>query len=132
MVFGFFLDGQEQQVPVIMGVLGNNAQTVLSTKIGTSKTNFTATSGYAKGKDPDPNIKVPASGQPTEKPGSKPASPKSGYVMYREKTVLLNPCDMVGSAMKAIQTVIDNLTKKIDSVLQAAQSYVDAASTLIK
>jgi hypothetical protein len=206
-VFGFFLDGADQQVPVIMGVLGNNVQTALNTKIGTSKTNFTATSGYAKGKDPDPNIKVPASGQPTEKPGSKPASPKSGApqsprvlaaaqsaraeagerglskeatealvgertsaatkaeaaesksptsptqpgatieqpdnphlmsiadvqrdVMYREKTVLLNPCDMVGSAMKAIQPVIDNLTKKIDSVLQAAQSYVDAASTLI-
>jgi hypothetical protein len=206
-VFGFFLDGADQQVPIIMGVLSNNTQTELSTKIGTSKTNFTATSGYAKGKDPDPNIKVPASGQPTEKPGSKPASPKSGApqsprvlaaaqsaraeagerglskeatealvgertsaatkaeaaesksptsptqpgatieqpdnphlmsiadvqrdVMYREKTVLLNPCDMVGSAMKAIQTVIDNLTKKIDSVLQAAQSYVDAASTLI-
>ena len=206
-VFGFFLDGADQQVPVIMGVLGNNVQTALNTKIGTSKTNFTAISGYAKGKDPDPNIKVPASGQPTEKPGSKPASPKSGApqsprvlaaaqsaraeagerglskeatealvgertsaatkaeaaesksptsptqpgatieqpdnphlmsiadvqrdVMYREKTVLLNPCDMVGSAMKAIQTVIDNLTKKIDSVLQAAQSYVDAASTLI-
>ena len=206
-VFGFFLDGADQQVPVIMGVLSNNVQTALNTKIGTSKTNFTATSGYAKGKDPDPNIKVPASGQPTEKPGSKPASPKSGApqsprvlaaaqsaraeagerglskeatealvgertsaatkaeaaesksptsptqpgatieqpdnphlmsiadvqrdVMYREKTVLLNPCDMVGSAMKAIQTVIDNLTKKIDSVLQAAQSYVDAASTLI-
>ena len=25
MVFGFFLDGQDQQVPVIMGVLGNNS-----------------------------------------------------------------------------------------------------------
>ena len=206
-VFGFFLDGADQQVPVIMGVLGNNVQTTLSTKIGTSKTNFTATSGYAKGKDPDPNIKVPASGQPTEKPGSKPASPKSGApqsprvlaaaqsaraeagerglskeatealvkertlaatkaeaaesqsptsptqpgatieqpdnphlmsvadiqrnTMYLEKIVILNPCDLVGSAMKAIQTEIDNLTKKIDSVLQAAQSYVDAASTLI-
>ncbi|NDA19411.1 MAG: hypothetical protein EBZ11_08295 [Alphaproteobacteria bacterium] len=34
MVFGFFLDGQDQQVPVIMGVLGNNSQTVLSQKIG--------------------------------------------------------------------------------------------------
>ena len=33
-VFGFFLDGQEQQVPVIMGVLGNNAQTELETKTG--------------------------------------------------------------------------------------------------
>ena len=217
-VFGFFLDGADQQVPVIMGVLGNNVQTSLSTKIGTSKTNFTATSGYAKGKDPDPNIKVPADGLTTKKPGAKPASPKSGVTldkfgrdpsrpptsrelaaaqsaraeaaarglspaatealvgertvaatkaeaaesqsptsptqpgatieqpdnphlmsvadvqrntMYLEKIVILNPCDLVGSAMKAIQTEIDNLTKKIDSVLQAAQSYVDAASTLI-
>ena len=32
MVFGFFLDGQERQVPVIMGILGNNSQTVTSTK----------------------------------------------------------------------------------------------------
>ena len=206
-VFGFFLDGADQQVPVIMGVLGNNTQTTLSTKIGTSKTNFTATSGYAKGKDPDPNIKVPANGLTTKKPGStsttpKPGSPQSPRVlaaiqsanaeadkigatgrtrkaiienatilatrqeaaesqsadtiaqpgatieqpdnphlmsvadiqrntMYLEKIVILNPCDLVGSAMKAIQTEIDNLTKKINSVLQAAQSYVDAASTLI-
>jgi len=217
-VFGFFLDGADQQVPVIMGVLGNNTQTTLSTKIGTSKTNFTATSGYSKGKDPDPNIKVPADGLTTKKPGSIPANPKSGVTldkfgrdpsrpptsrelaaaqsaraeaaarglspaatealvgertvaatkaeaaesqsptsptqpgatieqpdnphlmsvadiqrntMYLEKIVILNPCDLVGSAMKAIQTEIDNLTNKIDSVLQAAQSYVDAASTLI-
>ena len=217
-VFGFFLDGADQQVPVIMGVLGNNTQTALNTKTGTSKTNFTAISGYAKGKDPDPNIKVPADGLTTKKPGAKPASPKSGVTldkfgrdpsrpptsrelaaaqsaraeagarglspaatealvgertvaatkaeaaesqsptsptqpgatieqsdnphlmsvadvqrntMYLEKIVILNPCDLVGSAMKAIQTEIDNLTKKIDSVLQAAQSYVDAASNII-
>ena len=216
-VFGFFLDGADQQVPVIMGVLGNNIQTTLSTKIGTSKTNFTATSGYAKGKDPI-EYKVPTEGLVTKNPGSKSASPKSGVTfgpdgrdpsrpptkrefaaaqsarseaaarglskeatealvrertiaatkaeaaesqsptsptqpgatieqpdnphlmsvadvqrntMYLEKIVILNPCDLVGSALKAIQTEIDNLTKKIDSVLQAAQSYVDAASTLI-
>ena len=57
MVFGFFLDGQDQQVPVIMGVLGNNSQTVLNQKIGTSRvTNTTpgtlATSGYADGASP--------------------------------------------------------------------------------
>ena len=213
-VFGFFLDGADQQVPVIMGVLGNNAQTALNTK----PENYKPFSGYAKGKDPDPNIKVPADGLTTKKPGSKPASPKSGVTagpggldpsrtptkrefaaaqsaraeaaarglskeatealviertiaatkaeaaesqsptsptqpgatieqpdnphlmsvadiqrntMYLEKIVILNPCDLVGSALKAIQTEIDNLTKKIDSVLQAAQSYVDAASTLI-
>jgi hypothetical protein len=57
MVFGFFLDGQEQQVPVIMGVLGNNAQTKLATKIGDGKVTNTqpgslATSGFAEGQVP--------------------------------------------------------------------------------
>ena len=33
-VFGFFLDSQDRQVPVIMGVLGNNATTRLKTKTG--------------------------------------------------------------------------------------------------
>ena len=216
-VFGFFLDGADQQVPVIMGVLGNNVQTTLSTKIGTSKTNFTATSGYAKGKDPI-EYKVPTEGLVTKNPGSKSASPKSGVTYdkfgrdpsrpptkrefaaaqsaraeaaarglskeatealvaertvaatkaeaaesqsptsptkpgatieqpdnphlmsvadvqrnnaYREKIILLNPCDMVGSALKAIQAIIDDLAKKIDSVLQTAQSYIDAVSNII-
>ena len=34
-VFGFFLDGKDQQVPIIMGVLGNNAKTKLERKMGT-------------------------------------------------------------------------------------------------
>ena len=41
-VFGFFLDGSDMQVPVIMGVLGNNSKTKLSR--GSFK--FTPTSGY--------------------------------------------------------------------------------------
>ena len=28
-VFGFFLDGVDEQVPIIMGVLGNNAKTII-------------------------------------------------------------------------------------------------------
>ena len=51
-VFGFYMDGQDQQVPVIAGILGNNPQTPLSTSIGTSKDNFGGTSGYARSQDP--------------------------------------------------------------------------------
>jgi ABC-type transporter Mla subunit MlaD len=51
-VFGFFMDGQDQQVPVIMGILGHNAQTPMTTKIGTTGSNFSPTSGYAEGKRP--------------------------------------------------------------------------------
>ena len=60
-VFGFFLDGQDMQVPVIMGVLGNNAQTALKTTTGTTDSNFGPTSGFAEStKGPtDPNRTVP-------------------------------------------------------------------------
>ena len=225
MVFGFFLDGQEQQVPVIMGVLGNNAQTQLSTKIGDGRVTNTqpgslATSGNAisASGNTDPNRKVPdddkVSTKPTP-PGTPSASPKPGVVLdrfgrdpsrpptraelnaaqsaraeadrlgetgavrearianatvaatrqeaeaaaspaspavpgatkenadavhqqsaadvkrldlYLKKTVMLSPCDLPGSAMKGMQTDIENLTKEIDKILQTASDYVDAVS----
>ena len=81
MVFGFFLDGQDQQVPVIMGVLGNNSQTVLNQKIGNNRVTNSqpgslATSGYADGASPpmagaapkppdnDKGVTQPPPGQP--------------------------------------------------------------------
>ena len=56
-VFGFFLDGPEQQQPVIMGVMGNNSQTDLATEIGTNRVSNTqpgtlGTSGFAEGSKP--------------------------------------------------------------------------------
>jgi hypothetical protein len=225
MVFGFFLDGQEQQVPVIMGVLGNNAQTSLATKIGDGRVTNTqpgslATSGNAVSAsgDTDPNRKVPdddkVSTKPTP-PGTPSVAPKPGVVLdrfgrdpsrpptraelnaaqsaraeadrlgetgairearianatvaatrqeaeaaaspaspavpgatkenadavhlqsaadvkrldlYLKKTVMLSPCDLPGSAMKAMQTDIENLTKEIDKILQTASDYIDAVS----
>jgi hypothetical protein len=227
-VFGFFLDGQDQQVPVIMGVLGNNAQTALSTKTGNNDSNFAGTSGFAEGKEPYPGTgpgsakpKVPDDrlvvNKPTP-PGTPPPSPKPGVVLdkfgrdpsrpptraelnaaqsaraeadrlgetgavrearianatvaatrqeadaaasptsptvpgatienpdavhlqsnadtkrldlYLKKTVMLSPCDLPGSAMKGMQTEIDNLTREIDKILQAGLSYVDAASQIL-
>ena len=227
MVFGFFLDGQDQQVPVIMGVLGNNAQTKLSTKIGDGRVTNTqpgsiATSGNAVSAsgNTDTNRKVPDDDKVSTKPtpaGTPSASPKPGVVrdrfgrdpsriqtraernaqqsaraeadrlgetgavrearianatvaatrqeasaaaspsvravpgatienvdavhlqsnadtkrldLYLKKTVMLSPCDLPGSAMKAMQTDIDNLTKEVDKILQTAQSYVDAVSQI--
>ena len=46
-----------------------------------------------------------------------------------EKIVMPIPDDPVGSAMKAIQTIIDNITQKMDKYLNAIQSYVDAVSS---
>ena len=66
-VFGFFMDGQDQQVPVIMGIMGHNAQTPMSTKIGNTESNFGPTSGYAEGKNPP-------------KGNAKPIAPDDGLV----------------------------------------------------
>ena len=157
MVFGFFLDGQEQQVPVIMGVLGNNAQTALATKIGDNKvTNAQAgsiaVSGYAEPAvgTKDPNLKAPAQGLAITKPGVDP-SPAAVAVpgatietttsvhgqsgmdqqmddLLKKKVVMLSPCDLPGSVMKGMQTEIGNLTTAIDKIQKAKQSYSDAVS----
>ena len=58
-VFGFWMDGPDQQVPVIMGILGNNPQTPLKTKTGTSESNFSGTSGYAQSQDPPKPQAIP-------------------------------------------------------------------------
>lgn len=72
-VFGFFLDGQDQQVPVIMGILGNNAQTALKTTTGTSDSNFGPTSGFAESShgETDPNRKAPDADLVINKPKSQ-------------------------------------------------------------
>lgn len=156
-VFGFFLDGQDQQVPVIMGVLGSNAQTALGGEIGTDKANFSSTSGHATPADgnKDPYIKVPQEGLVVTNPSSTSTSATQGAAAsgatkenvdavhemsaadvarndyYNKKMILMSPCDVVGSALKAIQTELENLTAEIDKYLNAAQSYIDAVSSYI-
>jgi hypothetical protein len=145
-VFGFFLDGQEQQVPVIMGVLGNNAQTELERKTGFSGgKNFTPQSGYANSKDPKTGTakeKAPDEGlvtvqgkTPTKENPDAVHQTSAGDVKredkLQEKIPLLKPDDTVGSAMKAIQTVLDNVIQKINKYLNAITSYVDRVSNTI-
>ncbi len=67
-VFGFFMDGQDQEIPVIMGILGNNSQTQLATQtsyasggdgpVTNNAPGGIAQSGYATPKTP-PRV-VPA------------------------------------------------------------------------
>ena len=231
MVFGFFMDGGAMSVPIIMGVLGNNAKNPTASTIGDNRvTNkqpgSLAVSGYADGqvpKDPktgekpippDGDLKsehpnTTAAAQPTRpgvtlnKFGLRPditlrsvpgameaaaearerarsqgksfqevedaamqavanvvknqeaqatgpnaplkASPQrespdvqnitAGDVkeqdLAEEKVVMPIPDDPIGSAMKAIQTIIDNITQKMDKYLNAIQSYVDTVSSTV-
>ena len=234
-VFGFWMDGQDMQVPVIMGVLGNNALTELNTTIGNSESNFGPTSAWAQGqedkkgtarsepkdegkgivkpKDADTsaeqsllsgNDKTNAQGLPTNKRATKsqqadlesakadiesmsdlakervfgntnpstaemndyikgqvtqgmkkrvdfansPGSPaRPGATLegigsmhqvaaadiqledkYREKTIISVPDKDVESSIKAIQTIGENLTQKIEKNLSAMGNYADAVS----
>ena len=145
-VFGFFLDDKDQQVPVIMGVLGNNAQTELETRTGFNRgKNFTPQSGYAKPKEPktgttkeiapDEGLVVSQGRTPTKEDPDAVHRTSAGDVkredLLQEKIPLLKPDDTVGSATKGIQTVLDNLTQKINKYLNAITSYIDAVSNVI-
>ena len=164
MVFGFFLDGPDKQVPVIMGILGNNAQTQLATEIGTNRvTNdqpgSLATSGYAEGQASKPTEQkeqVPDEGLATKKPGpsESPKSPNVGGATIetaaavhlqtvaeaKQQAVREDPIallkagksgDKISSAMKAIQTTIEKVTKKVTKYISTLQSYLAAASNVI-
>ena len=79
-VFGFYMDGQDMQVPVIMGVLGNNAQTELETKIGEGDSNFDPTSGFDLGQE---DIKGPAKSTPMDE-GKSISKPKDAETSNEE------------------------------------------------
>ena len=77
-VFGFFMDGPEGQVPVIMGILGNNTQTALqmATSLQGSSPkaeNFSPISGFSDTKDPKGEAKdyVPKEGLTAKRPIDK-------------------------------------------------------------
>ena len=144
-VFGFFLDGQEQQVPVIMGVLGNNAQTELNKQF----TNFGPTSGFVPGQSPpqgsakptEPDYAkavadAPATSPPTNTtiehvdPHQLSAADVKREEKYQEKIPLMKPDNKIGSAIKSIQTVLDNLSRKINKYVKAISNYIDQATSI--
>jgi hypothetical protein len=147
MVFGFFLDDKDQQVPVIMGVLANNQQTPLSNRIGDNRvTNQTpgslATSGYAEGNKPpegtaaplvpDSNLNTNNSPGPTIEGVNAVHLLSSADVkrdeLYNIKIFMADPNDLPGSVMKGIQIEIENLTKILDKIARAKTSFIDAIS----
>ena len=156
MVFGFFLDGQERQVPVIMGVLGNNSQTVLAQKNSTVADTVTDTqpgilakSGYSEGTNPksgtarevppddDLSLEEPAEGTVSNENADgiqqTTAADSRRQAKCEEKIALMkpDPKEFISSSLKGIQTVIENLTNRIDTILQSLQSYADAITNKI-
>ena len=156
MVFGFFLDGQERQVPVIMGVLGNNSQTILAQKNSTVADTVTDTqpgilakSGYSEGSSPksgtarevppddDLSLEEPAEGTVSNESADgiqqTTAADSRRQAKCEEKIALMkpDPKEFINSSLKGIQTVIENLTNRIDTILQSLQSYADAITNKV-
>ncbi len=154
-VFGFFLDGQDRQSPVIMGVLGSNAKTKMERKTGSEEgggKNYTPQSFHSKNAKEEPTTQKKLKDDDlAPKQGGNEAynSPSSGNVskesvdatnlyttadekkknVLEEKHALACPDPNRGSDMKNIQTVTETLTEKLEQ-FKKAQSDADAAAGL--
>ena len=146
-VFGFFLDGKDQQVPIIMGCLGNNAKTKLERKTGTEGSggkNFTPMSFFSKMLNPEPNEQKKLKDEdfsPKQAGNDAYSSPSKGNVskesndannLYtiaderkkytlEEKHALACPNPETQSDIKNIQTVIETVSAKIERFQKSLQ-----------
>ena len=144
-VFGFFMDAQDQQVPVIMGILGANAQIDQeNTTAAGGGQNYTPQSGYG-GQDPPPdrgandtNLKTEQPAQGTAATVGSPtavhqenAADKMKTDVMKQRHPLECPDPQAVSPMKGIQTTLQNLTDQIQKVQSALSSYADAVSSVL-
>ena len=141
-VFGFFLDGQDMQVPVIMGVLGANAKTVVE-KLKTGKDedgqNFTPQSGWANAHD-DECKKVPDEQLPLATPSSVPtkeatddihsktAADNKVETVLDKKHSLACPDPKHQSDTKNIQTAVKECSKQIEAIERCSKDFKEAVS----
>ncbi len=142
-VFGFFLDGQDMQVPVIMGILGANSKTVVE-KLKTGKDedgeNFTPQSGWANAHD-DESKKVPDSQIQVVPPKSvctlestdcvqqKDVGDKKEDDVLTRKHAISSPDPKAQSDTKNIQTIMKQCSEEIKK-LQETEKLFEAAGAL--
>lgn len=149
-VFGFFLDGADQQVPVIMGVLGNNTQTKLASTIGINSSNYAGTSGNANrsgndGKETgksvpevsDSNVSrnqaLPRT-KPIEEAAGKNVAPIASQRQdqkLKEKVTLASPYKDQQTNLKNITIAISELSKKFIELKNILLIYAAAASSKV-
>ena len=140
-VFGFFLDGKDQQTPIIMGCLANNAKTKLERKTGTEGSggeNFTPQSFYSKNQNEEPNeqrklkdgdlapkqagneaysspSKENVAKESTDSNNQYTTADERKYGVLNKKHALACPNPDTQSDTKNIQTVISKVTSQIEA-----------------
>ena len=141
-VFGFFLDGADQQVPVIMGILGANAKTVVKDlKTGISGgENFVPQSGWANA-DKDECKIVPDEQIATTTPSSVGTTEATDAIhqetvqdnkmkdVLERKHALACPDPLHQSDTKNLQTQVEELSKKIEARQRQEEDYASAVSS---
>ena len=133
-VFGFFLDGTDEQVPIIMGVLGNNAKTIIgeTSKEGGEDSTFGAKSGYDDLSDiGDDNVasEIARSSPCIE---STDACNKDNAVdtLQEEENEKESPMECVkhGNSLTSMQTHMGNFQKKYQKLMSQLNNYGTAAA----
>ena len=141
-VFGFFLDGADQQVPVIMGILGANAKTVVKDlKTGISGgENFVPQSGWANA-DKDESKIVPDEQIATTEPSSVGTTEATDAIhqetvqdrkmkdVLERKHALACPDPLHQSDTKSLQTQVEELSKKIEARQRQEEDYASAVAS---
>ena len=135
-VFGFFLDGADEQIPIIMGVLGNNAKTVIgeiSSKENDEK-GFGPKSGY------DSDTTIAADDQlMTEEPSSvctiesSDANNKENCADKNRKEVMDKEtpleCPKHGNTLTSMATHMSNFQKDYQKLMSQLNDYGTAAAS---
>jgi hypothetical protein len=143
-VFGYYLDSQDEQVPVIMGILGACSDIPKSTlNAANGGENFTPQSGHANSGDDSTKV-VSDNDLATEQPQGESTPPTKESVdathqesmadkrkdaVLKKKRPIFCPNPEQKSPMKAIQTIIEDLTERIEKLQSGLQSYVDAINS---
>ena len=135
-VFGFFLDGADEQIPIIMGVLGNNAKTVIGEV--SSKENDEKGFGPKSGYDSDTTIAADDQLM-TEEPSSvatiessdanqkETASDKNKKEVMDKETPL--ECPKHGNTMTSMATHMSNFQKDYQKLMSQLNDYGTAAAS---
>ena len=135
-VFGFFLDGADEQIPIIMGVLGNNAKTVIGEV--SSKENDEKGFGPKSGYDSDTTIAADDQLM-TEEPSSvatiessdanqkETASDKNKKEVMDKETPL--ECPKHGNTLTSMATHMSNFQKDYQKLMSQLNDYGTAAAS---
>ena len=131
-VFGFFLDGNDEQVPIIMGVLGNNAKTKIE-GLGQKLTEYAPKSAYRD----DGTTKTSDNCKKLKRNNFYDESADSIHLVTMadfEESEIENrcqyiPCPKDNDSMSEISTIMENFQKGFQKLTDKLNQYPDAAAS---